>query len=151
MQPGSQRTCSPSDAPAAFCQTRVWFSKLSLASSCSSICRLPAWILLTAVLAVSVNYAKVVPSSMAKHRTRDIRLVKNALLVLFLPFMYVPSFVGFSAFSGAKRFRKTAENESVFFIYVFLSPAVPSHQRTCRNESPLLFIKQKLITSPYLM
>ena len=43
--------------------------------------RFPAWILLTPVEAVSVNHAKVAPTSMVTHMSRASTLVSNARLV----------------------------------------------------------------------
>ena len=53
--------------------------KSLLYSNCTS--RFPAWILFTAVLAVSVNHAKVVPMSITMHITTARRLRSSARLV----------------------------------------------------------------------
>ena len=81
VQFGSQRTSSAS-CPAAFCHVSEvsLLSSLSFASN-NLILSSPAWILFTPVLAVSVNHAKVMPTSIATHSTMESTLIKRAFFV----------------------------------------------------------------------
>ena len=77
VRPGSHNALSSKSLVVSF----TFFHSVKSLLYSNSISRLPAWILFTAVLAVSVNHAKVAPMSIAAHIRIARALVINARLV----------------------------------------------------------------------